>query len=51
VSNMPIESIVRNVRLSPRQIRRNPAFAAAVIQTLGLAIGANPAIFLMLTLC
>ena len=42
---MPIESIARNIRLSLRQIRRNPVFAAAVILTLGLAIGANTAIF------
>ena len=45
MSNMPIESIIRNARLSLRQIRRNPAFASAVILTLGLAIGANTAIF------
>ena len=39
------ESAVRNVRLALRQIRRRPAFAATVIVTLGLAIGATTAIF------
>jgi putative ABC transport system permease protein len=36
---------VNNFRLSIRQIRRRPAFAAAIVLTLGLAIGANTAIF------
>lgn len=40
-----VESLYRNVRSSLRQIRRQPAFAAAVVATLGLAIGANTAIF------
>src|SRR5205809_498492 len=40
-----MESLSRNLRLSLRQIRRQPAFAAAVVLTLGLAIGANTAIF------
>jgi putative ABC transport system permease protein len=40
-----MESLRRNLRLSFRQIRRQPAFAAAVVLTLGLAIGANTAIF------
>ena len=35
----------RNLRYSLRQIRRRPAFAAVVILTLGLGIGANTAIF------
>jgi predicted permease len=39
------EAIVRELRLSLRQIRQRPGFAAAVIVTLGLAIGANTAIF------
>ena len=40
-----METLARHVALSLRQIRRQPAFAAAVILTLGLAIGANTAIF------
>ena len=39
------DSFSRNLRLSLRQIRRRPGFAAAIILTLGLAIGANTAIF------
>lgn len=40
-----MESLYRHLRSSLRQIRRQPAFAAAVVVTLGLAIGANTAIF------
>jgi putative ABC transport system permease protein len=40
-----MESLLRNLRLSLRQIHRRPGFAAAIILTLGLAIGANTAIF------
>src|SRR5919204_1064363 len=40
-----MESFLRNLRLSFRQIRRRPGFAAAIILTLALAIGANTAIF------
>jgi putative ABC transport system permease protein len=40
-----LDSLARNLRLSLRQIRRRPGFAATVILTLGLAIGANTAIF------
>src|SRR5207302_11505048 len=36
---------VRNLSYAFRQLRRSPAFAAAVILTLGLCIGANTAIF------
>ena len=36
---------MRNLRLSFRQIRRQPGLAAAIILTLGLAIGANSAVF------
>jgi putative ABC transport system permease protein len=39
------EALLRDLRLSLRQIRQRPGFAAAVIVTLGLAIGANTAIF------
>jgi putative ABC transport system permease protein len=40
-----MEALSRNLRLSIRQIRRQPGFAAAVVLTLALAIGANTAIF------
>src|ERR1700716_4253222 len=40
-----METLLRNLRLSFRQIHRQPGFAAAVILTLGLAIGANIAVF------
>src|ERR1041385_9465014 len=40
-----MESLLRNLRLSLRQIHRRPGFAAAILLTLGLAIGANTAIF------
>jgi macrolide transport system ATP-binding/permease protein len=34
-----------NLRFATRQLRRNPGFAAAVIVTLALSVGANTAIF------
>lgn len=40
-----IEGALRDAALALRQIRRAPGFAAAVILTLGLAIGANTAVF------
>src|ERR687888_1865026 len=40
-----MESLLRNLRLSIRQLRRQPGLSLAVILTLGLAIGANTAIF------
>ncbi len=40
-----IPNLFRDLRLAFRSIRRRPGFAAAVIATLGLAIGANTAIF------
>jgi hypothetical protein len=40
-----LDSLSRNLRLTLRHLRRNPAFAATVIVTLGLAIGASTAIF------
>jgi putative ABC transport system permease protein len=40
-----LETVLRNLSFSFRQIRRQPVFAGTVILTLGLAIGANTAIF------
>lgn len=40
-----VESIVFNLRATVRFLRRSPSFAAAVILTLGLGIGANSAVF------
>jgi hypothetical protein len=40
-----METLRRNLALSLRQIRRQPGLSTAVILTLGLAIGANTAIF------
>ena len=42
---MTLESIAADTRLALRQFRRAPAFAAMVIATLGIGIGANSAIF------
>jgi len=40
-----IESIVADVRLSVRQLRKSPGFTLAAIVTLTLAIGANAVVF------
>jgi len=40
-----METLLRNLRIGLRQIRRQPGLSTAVILTLGLAIGANTAIF------
>ncbi|HSY03979.1 MAG TPA: ABC transporter permease [Acidobacteriaceae bacterium] len=40
-----VESIAFNLRAAMRFLRRSPSFAAAVILTLGLGIGANSAVF------
>jgi putative ABC transport system permease protein len=40
-----LESLGRDLALALRQLRRAPAFAAAVVATLALAIGANAAVF------
>jgi predicted permease len=40
-----VESLIFNLRAAMRFLRRSPSFAAAVILTLGLGIGANSAVF------
>lgn len=40
-----IEGSLRDAALALRQLRRDPGLAAAVILTLGLAVGANTAVF------
>jgi predicted permease len=41
----PLDTLGRDVRLALRGMRRRPGFAAAVVLTLALGIGANTAIF------
>ena len=43
-----IEAILRDARYAFRQLRRNPGFTVTVLVILGLAIGANTAVFSML---
>jgi predicted permease len=40
-----VEDLVRDVRHAIRLLRRNPAFTVVAVLTLGLALGANTAIF------
>ena len=40
-----MQELLQNLRYSIRTIRRNPGFAAVVVITLGLGIGANTAVF------
>lgn len=40
-----METVIQDIRHALRSFRRNPAFAAAVVATLALAIGANTAMF------
>lgn len=43
-----VGSLIQDLRITLRQLRKRPAFAAMVILTLGLGIGANSAIFSVL---
>ena len=43
-----IEYVIQDLRLAFRQLRKQPAFAATAILSLGLGIGANTAIFQLL---
>src|SRR2546425_12676135 len=40
-----VETVLRNLRFAMRSWRKTPAFAFAAVATLALAIGANTAIF------
>jgi putative ABC transport system permease protein len=43
--NLRLEAILRDLRLAIRGLRRSPGFAATVVVTLALGIGANSAVF------
>jgi len=45
VAGHVIETVVRDVQLSVRQLRKSPSFAIAAIVTLAMAIGANAVVF------
>ena len=42
-----MSSLLKDLRFALRQFRRQPGFAAAVVSTLALAIGANTGVFLV----
>src|SRR5687767_1414430 len=42
---LSVEAALRDARFATRMLRRAPAFAAAAVLTLGIAIGVNTAIF------
>ena len=45
-STLPlVETVLKDVRFALRLVRRNPAFSAIVIATLGIGIGANSVMF------
>src|SRR5207253_10265713 len=43
-----VGQVVRDVRMSVRQLRKRPSFAIAAIVTLAMAIGANAVVFSVL---
>ena len=43
-----LDTLSRDVRYALRSLRRNPAFAAVVVLTLALALGANTAVFTLI---
>src|ERR1700733_7787869 len=45
---MKLDGLWRNAQYAARQLRRSPGFAATVVLTLALAIGANLAVFQLL---
>src|ERR1700691_4219464 len=42
---MPLEAIAANVKFALRRLRKSPGFAATVLLTLAIGIGANTAVF------
>ncbi|MGE5322219.1 MAG: ADOP family duplicated permease, partial [Actinomycetota bacterium] len=42
---LPLEHLVRDIKLACRQLRRHPGFTFIVLLTLALAVGANTAVF------
>src|ERR1700722_12853745 len=45
---MPLEAIAANVKFALRRLRKSPGFAATVLLTLAIGIGANTAVFTVL---